>query len=129
MPTREEILEYADTLHRLEQLDVVKEYTKALHEVVAYSQTQNNKQLEYYKSSKKYDYYIESPYEEFIPLNNGKYGFRQNGYSYCGKGIGNHKGWSRSGCVSLRNYTKSEIKNMIDQSIERDNEEVEKDAE
>lgn len=129
MPTREEILEYADTLHRLEQLDVVKEYTKALHEVVTYSQAQNDTSLEYYKSSKKYDYYIESPYEEFRPLDNGKYGFKQHGFSYQGKGIGAYNNWSINGCASLCNYTKEEIKNMIDKCIGRDNKEVEEDAE
>lgn len=129
MPTREEILEYADTLHRLEQLNVVKEYTKTLHKVITYSQIQNEVSLEYYKSSKKYDYFIELPYEEFGLLGNGKYGFKQHGFSYKGKGIGAHKKWSTYGCVSLCNYTKEEIKNMIDKCIESDNKEVKEDAE
>ena len=82
------------------------------------------KSLEYYKSSKKYDYYIQLPYENFEILENGKYGFKQHGFSYCGKGIGEYKNWSLSGCCSLCNFTKEKIKDMIDENIKKDNEEV-----
>lgn len=125
MITRQELLEYADTLYELKDSEVVKTYLKALHEVVTYSQKENVvKSLEYYKSSKKYDYYIQLPYENFEILENGKYGFKQHGFSYCGKGIGEYKNWSLSGCCSLCNFTKEKIKDIIDKSIKRDNEGV-----
>lgn len=124
MITRQELLEYANTLYELKNSEVVKTYLKALHEVVTYSQKENVVSLEYYKSSKKYDYYIELPYENFEILANGKYGFKQPGFSYCGKGVGKYKNWTKSGCVSLCNFTKEKIKDMIDKSIKEDNEEI-----
>lgn len=124
MITRQELLEYANTLYELKDSEVVKTYLKALHEVVTHSQKENVVSLEYYKSSKKYDYYIELPYENFEILENGKYGFKQHGFSYCGKGIGEYKNWSLSGCCSLCNFTKEEIKDMIDKNIKEDNEEI-----
>lgn len=125
MITRQELLEYADTLYELENNEVVKTYLKALHKVVSYSQNEkNHASLEYYKSSKKYDYYIELPYEKFEVLANGKYGFRQHNFSYCGKGVGEYKNWSISGCCSLCNFTKEKIKDMIDKRIKEDNEEI-----
>lgn len=65
MVTRQELLKYADTLYELKDSEFVKAYLKAQHEVVTYSQKENVVSLEYYKSSKKYDYYIELPYENF----------------------------------------------------------------
>ena len=124
MITRQELLEYADTLYELEDSEVVKTYLKALHEVVTYSQKENVVSLEYYKSSKKYDYYIKLPYENFEILANGKYGFRQHGFSYCGKGVGDYKNWSKSGGCSLCNFSKEKIKTIIDKIIKEDNEEV-----
>lgn len=125
MTTRQELLEYADTLYELKNNEVVKTYLKAQHEVVTYSQEENvAKSLEYYKSSEKYDYYIQLPYENFEVLANGKYGFRQHNFSYCGKGVGEYKNWSISGCCSLCNFTKEKIKDMIDKRIKEDNEEV-----
>lgn len=124
MVTRQELLKYADTLYELKDSEVVKTYLKTLHEVVTYSQKENVVSLEYYKSSKKYDYYIELPYENFEILANGKYGFRQHGSSYCGKGVGDYKNWSLSGCCSLCNFSKEKIKTIIDKRIKEDNEEV-----
>ena len=74
MVTRQELLKYADTLYELKNNEVVKTYLKAQHEVVTYFHSQEEnvvKSLEYYKSSKKYDYYIELPYEKFEVLANG----------------------------------------------------------
>lgn len=124
MVTRQELLKYADTLYELKDSEFVKAYLKAQHEVVTYSQKENVVSLEYYKSSKKYDYYIELPYENFEILANGKYGFRQHGFSYCGKGVGDYKNWSLSGCCSLCNFSKEKIKTIIDKRIKEDNEEV-----
>lgn len=125
MVTRQELLKYADTLYELKDSEFVKAYLKALHKVVSYSQNEkNHASLEYYKSSKKYDYYIELPYEKFEVLANGKYGFRQHNFSYCGKGVGEYKNWSISGCCSLCNFTKEKIKDMIDKRIKEDNEEI-----
>lgn len=125
MITRQELLEYADTLYELKNNEVVKTYLEALHKVVSYSQNEkNHASLEYYKSSKEYDYYIELPYEKFEVLANGKYGFKQHNFSYCGKGVGEYKNWSISGCCSLCNFTKEKIKDMIDKRIKEDNEEI-----
>lgn len=127
MVTRQELLKYADTLYELKDSEFVKAYLKAQHEIVTYFHSQEEnvvKSLEYYKSSKKYDYYIELPYEKFEVLANGKYGFRQHNFSYCGKGVGEYKNWSLSGCCSLCNFTKEKIKDMINKRIKEDNEEV-----
>ena len=43
MITRQELLEYADTLYELKDSEVVKTYLKALHEVVTYSHSQKRK--------------------------------------------------------------------------------------
>ena len=48
----------------------------------------------------------------------------QKQFGYCGKGVGEYKNWSISGCCSLCNFTKEKIKDMIDKRIKEDNEEV-----
>ena len=118
-----------ELIERFGEDDVKKYYCgieeqKTLHKVASYSQKKNNAPLEYYKSSKKYDYYIELPYKSFEILANGKHGLRQYGFGYCGKGVGEYKNWSMNSCSSLRNFTKKEIKTMIDKRIKEDNEEI-----
>lgn len=119
--TKKKMLEYADRLYELEQLDVVKEYLDILHKVVRFEQEEPKK--EYYKSSKKYDYFIEYPYEKFTVLKNGKYGFKKHGYDAFGKDI-DGKG-TLYFCFSLCNNTKEEMIEYIEKHIIDDNEEVE----
>lgn len=120
MLSKEEILKYAERLAELEELDVIKEYNEVVHEVVNYPK--GKPELEYYKSSALYDYYIELPYEEF-GYRYDKYQFIQHNYNYVGKGINNKKGWKQDACLSLCKYSKEEIMERIDESIIEDNEE------
>jgi hypothetical protein len=119
--TKKEMLEYADRIYELEQLDVVKEFTDILHKVVGFKNEKPKK--EYYKSSSKYDYFIVYPYEEFTVLNSGKYGFRKHGYDASGKSV-DGKG-ELLFCLGLCNKTKEEMIEYIEQHIREDNEEVE----
>lgn len=122
MLTKEEILKYAERLAELEELDVIKEYRQVVSEVVSYPK--GEPELEYYKSSDLYDYYIELPYERF-DYKYDKYQFIKHNYNYIGKGIGIKKGWTRNACLSLCKYSKEEIMAMIDKEIIEDNEEDE----
>lgn len=115
--TKKEMLEYADRLYELEQLDVVKEYVDVLNKVVRFEQEEPKK--EYYKSSKKYDYFIVYPCEEFTVINNGKYGFKKRGYDIFGKGI--DKKYERFFCLALCNKSKEKIIETIDRAIIEDN--------
>lgn len=73
----------------------------------------------YFKSSNKYDYYIEQPYEEMFFGTNG-IEFRQHSYNGIGKGkIGNG---TINFCLSLCNYSKEKIMTIIDNHIIEDNE-------
>lgn len=119
--TKKKMLEYADRLYELEQLDVVKEYVDVLHKVVYFEQEEPKK--EYYKSSKKYDYYIEYPYEKFTFLKNGKYGFEKYGFDAFGKDIDGRG--KLLFCLGLCNKTKEEMIEYIEKHIIDDNEEVE----
>lgn len=118
---REEIVRYGNRLLELEKLDIVQEYIDVLHKVVHYQQEEPTR--EYYKSSKKYDYYIVNPYEEFCLLRDGKYGFKK--YSYDAIGKNKDKKSALYLGLGLCNLTKKEIIDRIDKRIQKDNAEVE----
>ena len=111
MLTKEEILKCAERLVELEELDIIKEYNDVFTKLVNYPR--GEPELEYYKSSDLYDYYIELPYEKFI-RRNGKYQFVQYGYSYIGRQKGKKSGWVINACLSLCGYSKEEIMEMIE---------------
>lgn len=121
MLTKEEILKCAERLAELEELDIIKEYNDVFTKLVNYPR--GEPELEYYKSSDLYDYYIELPFEKFI-RRDGKYQFVQHYYSYIGRQKGKKSGWVINACLSLCGYSKEEIMEMIDEVIIEDNEKL-----
>lgn len=97
----------------------VERYCEALH-IVCQEWDKAKPELEFYKSSNKYDYYIELPYKQLTVFGDGKTGYRNNGFNYIGKGINGNKS-SLNGCVGLCNNSKEEVMKSIDRSIEEDN--------
>ena len=73
-------------------------------------------ELEFYKSSNKYNYYIEKPYEE-LTFEDNKVVKRQHSYS----AIGKNKVSTTNFCLSLCNYSKEQIVKIIENSIKQDN--------
>jgi len=74
---------------------------------------------EFYKSSTKYDYYILLPYEEMMFTKNG-IEYKNHSYDAFGK---NKNGKSTCHfCLSLCNYSKDEIIQLIENHIVKDNE-------
>ena len=73
-------------------------------------------ELEFYKPSEKYHYYIEKPYEELV-FKNDKVIKRQHGYS----AIGKNRVSTVNFCLSLCNYSKEEIIKIIEEHIKEDN--------
>lgn len=76
---------------------------------------------EYYKSSKKYDYYIQLPYNE-LRLTRGGAIFRHNGYNGIAKKKGNTSyHFCKNLCLSLCDKSKEDIENRLDIWIRGDN--------
>ena len=76
---------------------------------------------EYYKSSKKYDYYIQLPYDEVILTSDGAI-FRHNGYNGIAKRKGNKSyHFCKNLCLSLCHESKEDIENRLDIWIREDN--------
>lgn len=115
---KEEILKCAERLAELEELDIIKEYNDVFTNLVNYPK--GEPELEYYKSSDLYDYYIELPYKKFI-RRDGKYQFVQHYCSYIGRQKGKSSGWVINACLSLCGYSKEEIMERIDEVIIEDN--------
>lgn len=74
-------------------------------------------ELEYYKSSKKYDYYIEKPYKQMYFYDN-KVKFKEYGYSARGEA---KNGSSIHFCLALCGYSKERIIEIIENHIIQDN--------
>lgn len=114
--TKEEI----ETFNAIKDLPIIKQYIDLLDKVCSFNA--NKPKERFYKSSKKYDYFIELPYEDLTLDSQFNYYIRKRGYSYNGK---NKKtGSVRYFCLSLCNYTLKEIKEKIDESIKEDNLEI-----
>ena len=77
----------------------------------------NDEELEYYKSSKKYDYYIEKPYKQMYFYDN-KVKFKEYGYSARGEA---KNGSSIHFCLALCGYSKERIIETIENHIIQDN--------
>lgn len=73
-------------------------------------------ELEFYKSSNKYAYYIEKPYEK-LTFQNNKVIKRQHSYS----AIGKNKTSTINFCLSLCDCSKEEIIKIIEKNIKEDN--------
>ena len=110
----EEAIEVYNSLHNNKS---IKLYNEAIH-VLLEEMDKRKPELVYFKSSNKYDYYIERPYEEMYFAENG-IEFRQHSYNVIGKG----KGYGTINfCLSLCNYSQEEIMTIIENHIIEDNE-------
>lgn len=112
----EEAIEIYNLLHKNESIEL---YNKVIH-ILLEEMNKRKPEQEYFKSSNKYDYYIEQPYEEMFFSENGVE-FRQHSYNGIGKGKGN--GYTNF-CLSLCNYSQEEIMTIIDKHIVEDNEKL-----
>ena len=111
-----EAIEIYNSLHNNES---VKLYNKAIH-ILLEEMSKRKPEREYFKSSNKYDYYIEQPYEEMFFGENG-IGFQQHSYN----AIGESKGYGTVNfCLSLCNYSEEKIMTIIENHIIEDNKEI-----
>ena len=110
----EEAIEVYNSLYKNENIEL---YHKAIS--VLLEETNKRKpEQEYFKSSNKYDYYIEKPYEEMYFGTTG-IEFRQHSYN----AIGKSKGYGTVNfCLSLCNYSLEKIMTIIENHIIEDNE-------
>lgn len=112
----EEAIEVYNSLHKNES---IKLYHNAISVLLEEMNKRKPKQ-EYFKSSNKYDYYIEQPYEKMSFSANG-IEFQQHSYN----AIGKSKGYGTVNfCLSLCNYSQEKIMTIIENHIIKDNEEL-----
>lgn len=112
--------EEIETLNAIKDLPIIKQYIDLLDKVCGFQETKPKEK--YYKSSQKYDYFIQMPFEQLTIDSEGKYYIRKCSYSYIGKRKDRKS--TLYGCLSYCHYSLKEIKQMIDEHIEKDNMEV-----
>lgn len=110
-----EAIEIYNSLHNNES---IKLYNKAIP-ILLEEMDKRKPEQKYFKSSNKYDYYIEQPYEEMFFSENG-IEFKQHYYNAIakaknGKSTLNH-------CLSLCKYSEEKIMTIIEKDIMEDNE-------
>ena len=105
--------------NELQDTEEIKRYTEALNIVV--KNINKKATTEYYKSSNKNDYYIELPYRRLEINAKGKAVYRKRGYNCLCKSL--DKKSSTNFCLSLCNYTRQDIENLIERHIKEDNSE------
>lgn len=104
------------TYNSLNGNEIIKQFEEARHLII--EEMANRKpELEYYKSSNKYKYYIEKPYEK-ITFENGKAIKKKRNYS----AIAKSKTSTVNFCLSLCNYSREDIIKLIEKHIKEDNE-------
>jgi len=109
--------EELETFNAIKDLPIIKQYIDLLDKVCSFQETKPKEK--YYKSSQKYDYFIQMPFEELTIDSEGKYYIRKRNYSYIGKRKDGKS--TLYSCLSYYHYSLKEIKQMIDKSIEKDN--------
>lgn len=110
----EEAIEVYNSLYKNKS---IKLYNDAIA-VLLEEMNKRKPEQEYFKSSNKYDYYIEKPYEEISFGTNG-IEFKQHSYN----AIGKSKGYGTINfCLSLCNYSLEKIMTIIENHIIEDNE-------
>ena len=117
--------EAIEICNRLKDDPLIKKHDQARS--VALEGMGRKPKSEYYKSSKKYDYYIELPYEElWLSSEKGLY-WKHHYYSAVGIGVENSKysGSSTNLCLSLCGYTREKMEKRLDRRIQWDNEDEE----
>ena len=112
----EEAIEIYNSLHNNESIRLYREAVSILLEEM----NKRKPELKYFKSSNKYDYYIEQPYEEMSFGVNG-IEFRQHSYSGVGKAKNGKS--TVNFCLSLCNYSEEKIMTIIEKYIIEDNKE------
>ena len=108
--------EAIEVYNSLRNSETIKLYNKAIP-ILLEEMDKRKPQQEYFKSSNKYDYYIEQPYEEMFFGTNG-IEFRQHSYNGIGKNKGNG---TINFCLSLCNYSEEKIMTIIENHIIEDN--------
>lgn len=78
-------------------------------------QFRDEPELEFYKESNGYEFYLELPYDELC-IYSDKVDVKHHGYSYMYK---NPNGGSTYSCSSLCGYSREKIVGMLDANIER----------
>lgn len=109
-----------ETYNELHDNEIVKKFNEANSIVINEILKQKPKKT-YYKSSVKFDYYIEEPYEKLEITANG-ISIRKCGFNGIGTGIGGNNRWLNF-CLSFCNYSKEKIIEIIEKHIRKDNEE------
>ena len=99
--------------------EFIKMYKLALDSITDFEK-ENKEEFELYKSSKKYDYFIEIP-KKRIEYKEGNYRILNNGYSVIGMSKINNS--SINFCLSYCNYSKEHIIKLIEAHIVQDNKE------
>ena len=106
--------------------ELIKKYESARSLVLKeYEDSREKRNNEiYYKSSKKYDYFLVPPHKE-LGVNEGKWcyeeiGWDANGHKLNGKRV-------LYFCLSLCKLTEEQIKLRVERAIKEDNEEIEND--
>ena len=102
--------------NELEDNEQVQKYLEALSIVV--KELDRKAKVEYYKSSSIKDYYIELPYKQLTINSDGKAVYRKHSYN-CIYKYKNEKAHGNY-CLSLCNYTKEYIEQLIDNAIIKD---------
>jgi len=111
-------------LNKIKDLDIIECYIKLLYKLN--NEFHKKPNAEYYKSSSKYDYYIEKPFKKIYLDENDNYYYKDYYYNAVGaKNNGCPKSttysqYSLSFCLSLCKYSKSKIKKIIDDNIKAD---------
>ena len=108
-----------ETYNKLHNNNIVKAFLEAQNMIV--KEIRKEQERKHYKSSNKYDYYIELPYKTIELYPNAHY--RQHTYNAIyvksGKSPNNYSG---NFCLSLCNYSKEKIIELIEKRIKNDNE-------
>ena len=110
-----ELEEAIKIYNRLASDERIREFEEA-RSLILKEMNSRKPELEFYKPSNKYHYYIEKPYEE-LTFENDKVIKRQHSYS----AIGENKISKINFCLSLCNYSKEEIIKIIENHIKEDN--------
>ena len=96
--------------------EIIKQFNEARNIIVEKINKQKPKSF-YYKSSTKYDYYVEEPYSKIQITKQGAV------YKDCGfDGFAlKHGGGSLHFCLAYCNYTKEKVIDIIEKHIREDN--------
>ena len=117
----EELLREIEIYNLTANDKIVRDYTNALDIIFKYMSSNKNKpKRKYIKSSNKYDYFLELPFNELTFIGNYKIGFKNRGYNVVAKKKGDDY-FCLNYCRSLCKETKKDMIKLIEESIQKDN--------